>query len=248
MLAMVVIPTYNERENIEPIVAAILAQDEALHVTIVDDNSPDGTGDAADRLAERDRRVHVIHRPAKLGLGSAYVAGFGYALQCGADYIFEMDADFSHDPQLLPAFLKQMDAADVVVGSRYVKGLAIVNWSLRRLILSLCANRYARWVTGLNLSDCTSGYKCFRHEVLESIDMSRVYSNGYAFQVEMNYRAQRLGYQLAELPIIFFDRHAGHSKMSTRIAREACWHIFKMRVASLLHPASFSYRAAAVRS
>ncbi len=240
MKAMVVIPTYNERDNIEALVQEILALGDEFHITIVDDSSPDGTGEIADRLARRDPRVHVIHRPTKQGLGTAYVAGFKYALRNGVDYIFEMDADFSHDPRSLPDFLTMMDAYDVVIGSRYVKGLAVVNWSLRRLFLSLVANLYARWITGLNLRDCTSGFKCFKREVLESIDLSGVYANGYAFQVEMNYRAHRLGYRLGELPIVFFERQAGESKMSTRIAREAFWHIFKMRIGSLLRPMSFA--------
>jgi dolichol-phosphate mannosyltransferase len=243
MLAIVVVPTYNERDNIGPLVSAILAHGREFEVVIVDDSSPDGTGELADRLAASDRRVHVIHRPGKQGLGTAYVAGFAEALERGADAIFEMDADFSHDPRLLPEFLAQLDAADVVVGSRYAKGLAIVNWSLRRLVLSLAANRYARLITGLDLRDCTSGFKCFRRDVLESIDLGRVYSNGYAFQVEMNYRAHRLGYRLAEVPIVFFDRHAGQSKMSTRIAREAFLDILRMRVVSLLRPSSFARQA-----
>lgn len=242
MKCMIVIPTYNERENIAGIVPQILALGPEFEVTIVDDNSPDGTGAVADRLAARDARVHVIHRPAKRGLSTAYVTGFAYALQQGADFIFEMDADLSHDPQCLPDFLALMDTYDVVIGSRYVKGLAVVNWSIRRLAMSLTANLYARWITGLTIRDCTAGFKCFKREVLESIDISRVYANGYAFQVEMNYRAARLGYRLGEMPIIFFERHAGHSKMSSRIAREAFWDIFKMRVESLLHPVKFTRR------
>jgi dolichol-phosphate mannosyltransferase len=240
MLAMVVIPTYNERENITAIVKAILAQGDEFQVTIVDDNSPDGTGALADLLEAQDRRVHVIHRPCKQGLGTAYVEGFSYALQRNADYIFEMDADFSHDPSMLPAFLAQMNDADVVIGSRYARGLAVVNWSVKRLVLSLAANQYARWITSLDLRDCTAGFKCFRREVLERIDLSRVYSNGYAFQVEMNFRAQRMGYRLVEIPIVFFDRQAGHSKMSTKIAREAFWHIFKMRLSSMVQPGRFA--------
>jgi dolichol-phosphate mannosyltransferase len=243
MKTMVVIPTYNERDNIETLVPAILRLGDDFYVTIVDDNSPDGTGEIADQLACLYPHVHVIHRLAKQGLGTAYLTGFTYALQNGVEYIFEMDADFSHDPQSLPEFLALMDTHDVVIGSRYVKGLAVVNWSLRRLFLSLAANLYARWITGLHLCDCTSGFKCFKREVLESIDLSRVYANGYAFQVEMNYRAHRLGYRLGELPIIFFDRHAGQSKMSTKIAREAFWHIFKMRLSSLVRPMNFTRRA-----
>lgn len=240
MKCMVVIPTYNERDNIEPIVEQILALGPEFHVLIVDDSSPDGTGAVADALAERHARVLVLHRASKQGLGTAYRAGFAHALQERADYIFEMDADFSHDPRRLPEFLALMDGCDVVIGSRYVKGLAVINWSFKRLLLSLAANLYARWITGLPVSDCTSGYKCFKREVLESIDLTKVYANGYAFQVEMNYRAAHLGYRIGEMPIIFFERNAGHSKMSSRIAREAFWDIFKMRMSSILRPMNFA--------
>lgn len=245
MKAMVIIPTYNECNNIEALVAKILALGDSFHVTIVDDNSQDGTGEIADRLAQRCARVQVIHRPNKLGLGTAYVAGFIYALQKEAEYVFEMDADFSHDPKSLPDFLALMDSYDVVIGSRYAKGVAVVNWSLRRLFVSLVANLYARWITGLELCDCTSGFKCFKREVLRSIDLTKVYANGYAFQVEMNFRAQRLGYRLGELPIIFFERHDGQSKMSIKIAREAFWHLFKMRLSSVLRPLKFAARSPA---
>lgn len=242
MKAMVVIPTYNERGNIEAIVAAVLALDERFNVLIVDDNSPDGTGEIADQLADASPRVQVLHREQKQGLGTAYLAGFSYALHNGADYVFEMDADFSHDPQRLPDFLDFMESQDLdlVIGSRYVRGLAVVNWSIKRLVLSLSANTYARWITGLHLTDCTSGFKCFKRDVLEAVGQNRVYSNGYAFQVEMNYRAQHLGFRLGEIPIIFVDRQVGQSKMSTKIAREAFWHIFKMRVSSLLRPVNFA--------
>jgi dolichol-phosphate mannosyltransferase len=242
MKSMVVIPTYNERDNIEALVSDIMALDDRFHVTIVDDNSPDGTGEIADYLARVNPRVHVIHRKAKQGLGTAYLAGFKYALRNGVEYIFEMDADFSHAPQALPEFLALMSSHDVVIGSRYAKGLTVVNWPLRRLIVSLAANLYARWITGLDIHDCTSGFKCFKREVLENIDLSRVYGNGYAFQVEMNYRAYCLGYRLVELPITFYERNAGASKMSIRIARDAFWHIFKMRLDSILRPGNFTRR------
>src|SRR6266498_1286851 len=175
MKSMVVIPTYNERDNIEPLVDQILALGPDFHVLIVDDNSPDGTGEIADQLASRYPHVQVLHRAEKQGLGTAYMAGFTHALRDGADYIFEMDADFSHDPRRLPDFVALMDTYDVVIGSRYSKGLAVVNWSLRRLMMSLTANLYARWITGLQLHDCTAGFKCFKREVLESIDLSKVY-------------------------------------------------------------------------
>jgi dolichol-phosphate mannosyltransferase len=240
MKAMVIIPTYNERDNIEAVASSILALGDDFHVTIVDDNSPDGTGELADRLAERCPRVHVLHRPQKQGLGTAYLAGFKYALQQEADYIFEMDADFSHNPESLPEFLGLMESYDIVIGSRYVNGLAVVNWPMRRLFVSLLANQYARWITGLNLRDCTSGFKCFKREVLRNIDLTKVHANGYAFQVEMNFRAKRLGYKVGEVPIIFYERHSGQSKMSIRIAREACWQLFKMRINSLVRPLQFA--------
>jgi dolichol-phosphate mannosyltransferase len=240
---MIIIPTYNERDNIEALVRKILALGDNFYITIIDDNSGDGTAEIVDSLAKAETRVHVIHRSAKLGLGTAYLAGFKYALQQEADYIFEMDADFSHDPQCLPNFLAMTDSYDVIIGSRYAKGLAVVNWSLRRLFVSLAANLYARWITGLNLRDCTSGFKCFKRDVLKSIDLSKVFANGYAFQVEMNFRAHRLGYKVGEVPIIFFDRHSGQSKMSIKIAREAFWQLFKMRVTSILRPLDFAPRA-----
>jgi dolichol-phosphate mannosyltransferase len=240
MKALAVIPTYNERDNLEAIVSEVLSLGEQFNVLIVDDNSPDGTGELADELAAQSFRVHVIHRPEKQGLGTAYVTGFKYALQHGADYIIEMDADFSHDPHRLPGFIDMMGEHDLVIGSRYAKGIAVVNWSLKRLFLSLSANLYARWITGLQLTDCTSGFKCFRREVLESIDLTKVFSNGYAFQVEMNYRAHRQGYRLGELPIVFVDRKVGQSKMSTKIARDAFWHIFKMRMDSMFRPVNFA--------
>ncbi|MEO8285680.1 MAG: polyprenol monophosphomannose synthase [Chloroflexota bacterium] len=240
MKATVVIPTYNERDNLEAIVNEVLGLGEEYHVLIVDDNSPDGTGELADELVSRSSRVEVIHRPQKQGLGTAYCTGFKHALENRSDYIIEMDADFSHDPHRLPDFLAMMGDYDLVIGSRYAKGIAVVNWSIKRLVLSLSANLYARWITGLSLSDCTSGFKCFSRKVLESIDVERVFSNGYAFQVEMNYRAQRQGYRLGELPIIFVDRKVGQSKMSTKIARDAFWHIFRMRATSLIRPVSFA--------
>jgi dolichol-phosphate mannosyltransferase len=234
MKALAVIPTYNERDNLEAIVSEVLSLGEQFNVLIVDDNSPDGTGELADELAAQSFRVHVIHRPEKQGLGTAYVTGFKYALQHGADYIIEMDADFSHDPHRLPGFISMMGDHDLVIGSRYAKGIAVVNWSLKRLFLSLSANLYARWITGLELTDCTSGFKCFRREVLESIDLTKVFSNGYAFQVEMTYRAWRIGHRIKELPIIFMDRTTGDSKMNKRIALEALWIVWWLRFADLL--------------
>ena len=234
MLTLVVIPTFNERDNIEKLVSQILAQSDAVEVLVVDDNSPDGTGEIVDCLAERNNRVHVIHRAGKLGLGSAYRDGFKYALRSKADFIFEMDADFSHDPAMIPQFLEKMGEYDVVIGSRYLNGVSVVNWPLRRLMLSYCANVYARLITGMHISDCTGGFKCFRRRVLEAIDLDRIKSDGYSFQIEMNYRCVEQGFKVGELPIIFIDRHAGMSKMSKKIVREAVVMVWKLKLGSLL--------------
>ena len=233
MKAMVVIPTYNERDNIERLTEEILGSGLDVHILIVDDNSPDGTGEIADDLAKRHSAVHVIHREDKLGLGSAYVTGFGYALDAGADYVIQMDADFSHDPAMIPEFLKMAEEADVVVGSRYLNGVSVVNWPIRRLILSYLANIYTRAVTGLRISDCTGGYKCFNRKVLEAIDLGSISSDGYSFQIEMNFRCTEKGFKMVEIPIIFIDRHAGSSKMSKKIVREAVLMVWKLRIGSI---------------
>ncbi len=228
--ALVIIPTYNERENLEKIAAQVLGQDDRLHVLVVDDGSPDGTGALADAMAARDPRVHVIHRPKKLGLGTAYLAGFKWALQRSYDFIFEMDADFSHDPKHLPHFLEAVQGTDVVLGSRYLDGkVTVINWPMARLLLSYSANIYARVVTGLHLWDLTGGFKCFRREVLAAIDLDAVRSNGYAFQIEMSVRAWRKGFRFTEIPIVFADRTEGQSKMSGRIVREAIWMVWRLR-------------------
>ncbi len=232
--AMVVVPTYNEKDNIGRLVQQILAQNSCLHVIIVDDNSPDGTGVLADNLASGDDRIHVLHRRAKLGLGSAYRDGFRFALDKGADYIIEMDADFSHDPENLELFLEKIKEVDFVVGSRYLHGVSVVNWPIRRLMLSYFANVYTRFVTGLRVSDCTSGFKCFRREVIEAIDLDTIKSDGYSFQIEMKYRCIEKGFMVAEIPIIFIDRHSGTSKMSKKIVREAVLMVWKLRLGSLL--------------
>lgn len=229
----VVIPTYNERDNIEKLCSAILAQDERISVLIVDDNSPDGTGEIADRIAAASQRVRVLHRAGKLGLGSAYREGFRIALDDKADYVIEMDADFSHDPSMLPLFIEKMSGCDVVIGSRYINGVSVVNWPIRRLILSYCASVYTRVITGLKLSDCTGGFKCFRRNVLESIDIGSIRSDGYSFQIEMNYRCHEKGFRICEVPIIFVDRHAGTSKMSKQIVREAVLMVWKLKLGSI---------------
>ncbi len=229
---VVIIPTYNERENLQRIVSDVLRQSSRLDVLVVDDGSPDGTGEIADALAgEYAPRVHVVHRAGKLGLGTAYVAGFRWALERDYALVFEMDADFSHDPSHLPQFLAAADAgADVVLGSRYQGGkVTVVNWPISRLILSYGANLYARAVTGLPVYDATGGFKCFRREVLAAMDLGDVRSNGYAFQIEMSYRAWLHGFKLAEIPIVFMDRTEGQSKMSGAIVREAVWMVWRLR-------------------
>ena len=228
--ALVIIPTYNEALNLPNIVPQVLAQDPRLAVLVIDDNSPDGTGRLADQLAAADSRVQVLHREGKLGLGTAYIAGFRWALARGYDYVFEMDADFSHDPVHLKDFLKAVETADLVLGSRYLGGrVTVVNWPMGRLMLSYCANIYARWITGLRIWDLTGGFKCFRRRVLETIDLSRVRSNGYAFQIEMSVRAWRKKFRLAEIPIVFVDRTEGQSKMNRSIVREAIWMVPRLR-------------------
>jgi len=229
--ALVCIPTYNEATNLPDIVPQVLAQDDRIEVLVIDDNSPDGTGQIANRLAAGSPRVHVLHREGKQGLGTAYLAGFKWALERGFDYIFEMDADFSHDPKHLTEFLKAVEDADLVLGSRYLGGkVTVVNWPMGRLLLSYCANIYARWVTGLRIWDLTGGFKCFRRRVLEGMDLSRVRSNGYAFQIEVNVRAWRKGFKLAEIPIVFVDRTEGQSKMNQAIVREAVWMVPRLRL------------------
>ncbi|MGH7519347.1 MAG: polyprenol monophosphomannose synthase [Gemmatimonadales bacterium] len=231
--ALVVVPTYNERTNIPLLVPAILLQDPRLEVLVVDDSSPDGTGQLADDLARADSRVHVLHRALKEGLGKAYLAGFRWALDRGYDYVFEMDADFSHDPKFLPEFLRAIEDADLVVGSRYKSGVNVINWPMSRLLLSIGANQYARVVTGLPLADSTGGFKCFRRRVLESIQLERVKSNGYSFQIEMSFLAWKKGFRIREIPIVFTDRVEGQSKMSRKIVREAIWMVWWLRLRSL---------------
>jgi dolichol-phosphate mannosyltransferase len=231
---LVIVPTYNEATNLPQIVPEILKQDPRIELLVVDDNSPDGTGDLADRMSQTKPRVHVLHRAVKEGLGRAYIAGFQWALLHGFQVIFEMDADFSHDPDFLPAFLKAIEEADVVVGSRYKTGVNVINWPISRLLLSLGANLYARVVTGLPLTDSTGGFKCFRREVLEGIDLDRVRSNGYAFQIEVSFRAWKKGFRVVEIPIIFHDRVEGQSKMNKGIVREAIWMVWWLRLSALL--------------
>jgi len=228
--ALVIVPTYNERENIRRLVDAVLRQDGRLEVLVVDDGSPDGTGQIVAELEAADSRVHLLEREKKMGLGTAYIAGFRWALERGYDYVLEMDADFSHDPAHLPQFLRAIEDADLVLGSRYQQGrVTVVNWPIGRLLLSYSANLYARAVTGLPVWDATGGFKCFRRAVLESIDFSRVRSNGYAFQIEMSFRAWKRSFRIVEIPIVFVDRTEGTSKMSKSIVREAIWMVWRLR-------------------
>jgi dolichol-phosphate mannosyltransferase len=225
--ACVILPTYNERDNVPEIVPAILRASPLVDVLVVDDSSPDGTGVVADALAARDPRVRVLHRARKDGLGRAYLAGFEDALARGYGRIVEMDADFSHDPAVLPALLGT--GADVALGSRYVPGGKTVNWGAGRRLLSRGGSLYARAILGVGIADLTGGFKCFRREVLERLDLSTVRSTGYAFQIELTYRALRRGFRVVEIPITFADRRVGQSKMSRRIVAEALWMVWKIR-------------------
>ena len=238
--ALIIIPTYNEADNAERIIRAVLSQepktpDASLSILIVDDNSPDGTAEIIQRLQQiiGEEKLHLLSRAGKMGLGTAYVAGFKYGLEKGFDYIFEMDADFSHDPEEIPNFLREIQTADLVLGSRYITGANVANWPLRRLLLSYYANKYARIVTGITVYDTTGGFKCFRKEVLEAIDLDDIHSNGYAFQIEMNFRAWRKKFRIKEIPIVFVDRHAGTSKMNKAIVREAVGLVWKLKFKSL---------------
>lgn len=228
--ALVIVPTYNEQANIRRLIESVLAQDERIDMLIVDDGSPDGTGAIVAEIGASNPRVHLLERAKKMGLGTAYVAGFRWALARDYAYVLEMDADFSHDPVHVPQFLAAIRDADLVLGSRYQEGrVTVVNWPINRLILSYLANMYARAVTGLHVWDATGGFKCFRRSVLEAIDLDHVRSNGYAFQIEMTFRAVRKHFRIAEIPIVFVDRTEGTSKMSKHIVREAVWMVWRLR-------------------
>ena len=231
---LVIIPTYNERENIRKLIPMVMEQHASIDILVVDDNSPDGTAHEVEKWVNETSRVRLMNRPAKLGLGTAYVAGFRFALESLYDLIFEMDADFSHDPKEIPKFLEVIGRYDLVIGSRYVQGVNVVNWPMSRLLLSWSANLYTRIVTGLPVKDSTSGYKCFKREVLETIDLDRVHSDGYAFQIEMNYKVWKKGFSLFEIPIVFEDRNVGVSKMNPGIIREAAGMVWKLRLLGLL--------------
>lgn len=225
---VIIIPTYDEKANVRPIAAAVFAASPDARILFIDDNSPDGTGDIIDQMASADPRIHVLHKAGKQGLGRAYVSGFNWALENGYDLVFEMDADFSHDPKEIPNFLKAIEHADLVLGSRYVEGIRITNWPLGRLMLSKGAATYVRLITGMPVTDPTGGFKCFRREVLEAIRYENAMSSGYSFQVEMTHSAWMQGFRIKEIPIIFEDRHAGYSKMNKDIMKEALRIVWKL--------------------
>ncbi len=231
---IVVIPTYNEAPNLPLLVPRVLEQDERIEILVVDDDSPDGTGKLADELAQRNPRLHVLHRSSKQGLGEAYRAGLARALELGADVVIQMDADFSHPPDELPRMLTEIESHDVVLGSRYLKGITVVNWPIERILLSYFGNWYARKVTGLPISDTTGGFRCIRRSMLQQIGFERIRSDGYAFQIEMNYRIVKHGARIKELPFFFVDRTRGTSKLGLRIGLEALWIVWWLRLADKL--------------
>lgn len=225
---LIIIPTYDEKDNVCPIAQALFTVEPNLHILFVDGNSPDGTGAIIDRLAAQDSRVKVLHQTQKRGLGRAYIEGFQWALDQGYERIFEMDCDFSHDPAEIPQFLKASETAHLVLGSRYIKGIRVTNWPLRRLLLSMGGAQYVHLITGMPFTDPTGGFKCYRREVLAAIDLDRIKSNGYSFQIEMTHTAWRKGFIIKEIPITFVDRRAGYSKMSSAIFREALTMVWKL--------------------
>lgn len=243
--ALVIIPTYNERDNVRSIMEAVLASTPRVDVLFVDDDSPDGTGEIIDALVVAEERVHVLHRSGKQGLGRAYLAGFKWALDRTYRFVMEMDADFSHNPADVPRLIEAAETADLALGSRFIDGVRVVNWPLKRLILSKGAARYVHLITGLPIRDPTGGFKCFRRAVLETVDLDRIRSNGYSFQIEMNHRAWMLGFKVVEVPIVFEERRVGESKMNMAIVREALWMVWKIlgraglrRKPRGIHPAS----------
>jgi len=225
---LVVVPTFNERENLPPLAQRLLGLPAAVDMLVVDDNSPDGTGKVADELAAKHPSIHVLHRNEKNGLGRAYIAGFKWALEHGYEFVFELDGDFSHNPDDIPMFLENAQNSDLVLGSRYLNGIRIINWPLSRLMLSKSAAKYVQVITGMPFTDPTGGYKCFRRRSLEAIDLEQVRSNGYSFQIEMTHRLWRQGMKVVEVPIIFTDRFQGHSKMSRHIVREALVMVWRL--------------------
>jgi dolichol-phosphate mannosyltransferase len=232
--ALIITPTYNEADNIKKLIPVILElYPSNVEMLIVDDNSPDGTGDFVEEISKSENRIHVLRRPQKMGLGTAYCAGFKYAIENKYDLICEMDADFSHDPKEIKTFLNAIKDADLVIGSRYITGVNVINWPMQRLLLSYFANHYTRFITGMPIADSTAGFKCYRRKVLEAIDLTKIKSNGYAFQIEMHYKVWKKGFIIKEVPIIFVERMIGKSKMSKKIIREAALLVWKLRIQSM---------------
>ncbi|MFP4418225.1 MAG: polyprenol monophosphomannose synthase [Fibrobacterota bacterium] len=231
--ALIIIPTYNERENIVLLIPEIRKILPGIHILVVDDNSPDGTSNVVKELGRSLKHIYVLDRSKKQGLGRAYISGFNWALQRQYEYIFEMDADFSHNPSYLPQFLEAIENADLVIGSRYVSGVNVINWPMSRLLLSYFGNLYARTVAGIPVKDCTAGFKCFRRKVLETINLEKIGSSGYSFQVEMHYHVWKKGFKITEIPIVFTDRQNGVSKMSSGIVKEALILLIKLRFLSI---------------
>jgi dolichol-phosphate mannosyltransferase len=228
--SLVIIPTYNELDNMPKLIPLVLSQNDNVHILVVDDNSPDGTAKFVEEQVINNDRIHIIKREKKKGLGTAYITGFKYALKNDFDYIFEMDADFSHDPTEINNFLVAIKENDLVLGSRYIHGVRVQNWPMRRLLLSFFASVYTRLITGLPVRDATGGYKCFRRKVLEAINLDHIKSNGYSFQIEMTFKAYAKGFKIKEIPIVFVDRVKGKSKMSRKIVREAVIMVWKLRI------------------
>jgi len=232
--AIVIIPTYNERTNIEKMINVISELYPDLHILVVDDNSPDGTGDFVKAQSEKNEKIHVLQRKGKMGLGTAYVAGFKYMLNGDFDYAIQMDADFSHDPKEISNMLIAIENYDLVIGSRYIQGVNVINWPMSRLLLSYFASIYTRVITGMPVMDATGGFKCFRKEVLKNINLDKIRSNGYSFQIEMNFKTYKAGFRIKEIPIVFMDRIEGVSKMSKKIVREAVTMVWKLRFRSII--------------
>ncbi len=237
MKTLIIIPTYNEIDNIEKLLEQVLAKSETIEVLVIDDNSPDGTALRVKFMQSSEPRIHLLERPGKMGLGSAYVTGFKYALERDYDYIIEMDADFSHNPEDIPLLLNAAKKYDLVIGSRYCEGVNIIHWPIKRLLISYFASKYVRTITRMPIKDPTSGFKCFQRKVLENIDLDKILSDGYAFQIEMNFRAWVKGFHIKEIPIVFTERKNGVSKMSRKIVWEAAWMVWRlefMRILGLL--------------
>ena len=234
MKTLIIIPTYNEIDNIEKLLEQVLAKSETIEVLVIDDNSPDGTALRVKFMQSSEPRIHILERPGKMGLGSAYVTGFKYALERDYDYIIEMDADFSHNPEDIPLLLNAAKKYDLVIGSRYCEGVNIIHWPIKRLLISYFASKYVRTITRMPVKDPTSGFKCFQRKVLENIDLDKILSDGYAFQIEMNFRAWVKGFHIKEIPIVFTERKNGVSKMSRKIVWEPAWMVWRLEVMKIL--------------